>query len=125
MDFPGGSVGKESACNVGDARDSGSVPGLGRSSREGNGNLLQCSCLKNPMDRGACQATVRAVAKSQPRTHTCTYMYIHIYEHIYVYLPPCLFSSLKLKFHETTLTCPAHLCISGNSYNAWYMVGLH
>ena len=63
--------------------------------------------------------------QSQPNTHTCTYVYINIYEHIYVYLPPCLFSSQKLKFHDTTLTCPAHLCISGTSYNAWYMVGLH
>ena len=46
----GGSDGKESACNAG---DSGLVPGLGRSPGEGNGNLLQYSCLGNPMDRGA------------------------------------------------------------------------
>ena len=44
-DFPGGSDGKESACNAGDL---GSIPGLGRSSGEGNGNLLQYSCLENP-----------------------------------------------------------------------------
>ena len=43
--FPGGSDGKESACNAGDARDTGSVPGLGRSHGEGNGNPLQYSCL--------------------------------------------------------------------------------
>ena len=48
--FPGGSEGKASACNVGDP---GSNPGLGRSLGEGNGNPLQCSCLENPMDRGA------------------------------------------------------------------------
>ena len=54
--FPGTSDGKESACNVG---DSGSVPGYRRSLGEGNGNLLQYSCLENPMDRGACQATGR------------------------------------------------------------------
>ena len=53
--FPSGSVGKESTCN---ARDWGSIPGLGRSPREGNGNPLQYSCLENPMDRGAWQATV-------------------------------------------------------------------
>ena len=47
--------GKESACNVG---DSGSIPGSGRSSGEGNGNSLQHSCLENPMDRGAWQAMV-------------------------------------------------------------------
>ena len=44
------SVGKESACN---ARDPGSIPGLGRSPGEGNGNPLQYSSLENPMDRGA------------------------------------------------------------------------
>ena len=43
--FPGGSVSKESACNVG---DQGSIPGLGRSSGEGNDNPLQYSCLENP-----------------------------------------------------------------------------
>ena len=42
--FPGGSAGKESACNVGDL---GLIPGLGRSPGEGNGNLLQYSCLEN------------------------------------------------------------------------------
>ena len=46
-DFPGGSDDKESACSVGDP---GSIPGLGRSSEEGNGNPLLYSCLKNPMD---------------------------------------------------------------------------
>ena len=60
--FPGGSDSKESACNVGDL---GSIPGLGRSPREGHGNPLQYSCLKNPMDRGAWQAMVHSVAKSQ------------------------------------------------------------
>ena len=49
-DFPGGSDGKASVCNVGDL---GSIPGLGRSLGEGNGNPLQYSCLENPMDRGA------------------------------------------------------------------------
>ena len=50
MGFPGGSDGKVSACNAGDP---GSIPGSGRSSREGNGNPLQPSCLENPMDGGA------------------------------------------------------------------------
>ena len=45
------------------AEDAGSIPGLGRSPGEGNGNPLQCSCLGNPMDRGAWWATVRGVAK--------------------------------------------------------------
>ena len=58
----GGSEVKASACNVGDL---GSVPGLGRSPGEGNGNPLQYSCLENPMDRGTWQAPVHRVAKSQ------------------------------------------------------------
>ena len=50
---------KESTCN---ASDVGLNPGLGGSPREGNGNLLQYSCLGNPMDRGTWQATVHGVA---------------------------------------------------------------
>ena len=49
--FPDGSVGKESACNAGDTGNTGSIPTLGRSSGGENGNPLQYSCLKNPMDR--------------------------------------------------------------------------
>ena len=62
MGFPGGSKVKASACNAGDLC---SIPGLGRSPGGGNGNPLQYSCLENPMDRGALQATVRGVSKSQ------------------------------------------------------------
>ena len=54
--FLGGSVVKNPPANAGRA---GSIPGLGRSPGEGNGNPLQCSCLGNPMDRGAWQATVQ------------------------------------------------------------------
>ena len=61
MDFPGGSEVKASACNVGHL---GSIPGLGRSPGEGNGNPLQYSCLENPMNGGAWWATVHGVAKS-------------------------------------------------------------
>ena len=69
MGFPGGSAGllwwlnsKESAYRAGDP---GSIPGLGRYLRGGHGNPLQYSCLENSMDRGAWQATVLLVAKSQ------------------------------------------------------------
>ena len=57
--------GKKSACISGAAGDVSSIPGLGRSPGEGNGNPLQYSCLENPMDRGAWWATVHGVAKSQ------------------------------------------------------------
>ena len=59
--FPAGSDGKESACNTGDP---GSIPGSGRSTGEENGYLLQHSCLENPIDRRAWQATVLRVPKS-------------------------------------------------------------
>ena len=62
MGFPGGSDGKESACNAGDL---GSIPGLGRFPGEGNGNPLEYSCLENSMDWRAWWATVHGVAKSQ------------------------------------------------------------
>ena len=62
--FPGGSDDKQSACNVGDL---GSTSGSGRSPGEENGYPLQLSCLENPMDRGAWQATVHRVATSQRR----------------------------------------------------------
>ena len=61
MAFPGGSDGKESACSVGDL---GLIPRLGRSPEEGHGNPLQYFCLKNSMDRGAWQATVRGITES-------------------------------------------------------------
>ena len=59
--FAGGSDGKESAYS---ARNPGLIPGSERSLGEGNGNPLQYSCLENPMNRGAWQATVHGVAKS-------------------------------------------------------------
>ena len=54
---------KNLPANVVDARDVGSVPGLGRSPGEGNGNPFQHSCLGNPMDKGAWQATVHGVSR--------------------------------------------------------------
>ena len=69
---------EESACSAG---DSGSIPGSRRSPGEGNGYLLQYSCLENPMDRRAWQATVHGVAKSRTRLkHLST---VHIYAYIW------------------------------------------
>ena len=53
--------------NAGDIRDVGSIPGLGRSPGEGNGNPVQYSCLENPIDRRTWQATVHGIAKHQTR----------------------------------------------------------
>ena len=56
---------KNLPANTGDARDTDSIPGSGRSPGGGNDNPLQYSCLENPMDRGPWQATVHGIAKSQ------------------------------------------------------------
>ena len=55
---------KNLPANAGDLRDAGSTPGSGRSPGGGHGKPLQCSCLENPMNRGAWQAKVHAVTKS-------------------------------------------------------------
>ena len=68
--FPGGSDGKESACNVGDL---GSIPGLGRSRGGEHGNPLQCSGLENPKGRGAWWAAVLGMAKSRLSNYICTH----------------------------------------------------
>ena len=59
--FPGASYGKEPTCNAGHL---GSIPGLGRSLGEGNGNPLQYYCQETPMDRGSWKATVHEVTMS-------------------------------------------------------------
>ena len=66
---------KNPPANAGDARDTGLIPVSGRSPGGGHSNPLQCSCLENPMDRGAWQATVHGFTKSQTllkqlNTHT-------------------------------------------------------
>ena len=61
---------KNLPANAGDTRDTGLIPGLGRSSGVGNGNPLQYSCLENSVDRGASWATVHGVAQSNTTKHT-------------------------------------------------------
>ena len=79
--FPDDSVGKKSVCNAGDTGGAGLIPGLGRCPGEGNGNPFHYSCLGNPMDRGAWQATAHKVARvgcdlvtkqQQPRVNQAT-----------------------------------------------------
>ena len=73
LGFPGGSEVKVSACNAGDL---GSIPGLGRSPGEENGNPLQYACLENPMEGGAWWATVvHRVAKSRTRLSDFTFTF--------------------------------------------------
>ena len=64
MGFPGGTLVKHLPANSGDAGDTSSILGLGRSPGERNGKPLQYSCLENPRDRGAWWAPVHVVAKS-------------------------------------------------------------
>ena len=66
---------KNLPANEGDIKDTGSIPGWGRSPGGGHDSPLQYSCLENSMDRGACWATVQSVTKSRTRqqqlsTHT-------------------------------------------------------
>ena len=62
--YQGGLVVKNLPANIGDARDVGSIPGLGRSPGRGHGNPLQYSCLENSMDRGAWWTIVHRVTES-------------------------------------------------------------
>ena len=73
LSFPGGSDGKESACN---AEDPGSIPGLGKSPGKGNGNPLQYSCLENPMDGGASRATVHGITESDMTERQLHYTFL-------------------------------------------------
>jgi len=68
MDFPGAST-----YSIGDP---GSIPELGRSAGEGNGNPLEYSCLENPTDRGAWQSTVHGVTKSETQLSNFTFLFI-------------------------------------------------
>ena len=79
---------KESSCNAGDVEDSSSIPGSGRSPRGGNGKLLQYSCLENPMDRGAWQATVHRVARS--RIQLSDWVHTHSHRHTHTHAKTCI-----------------------------------
>ena len=76
MGFPGDTVVKNLPANAGGAGDMGSIPGLGRSPGEGNGNSLRYSCLENSMDRGAWWAVVHGATKCGTRLSTHTHTFI-------------------------------------------------
>ena len=85
---------KNPSAHAGDARDLGSILGSGRSPGVGNGNPLQYSCLENPMDIGAWQATVHGVTKSwiQLTTHTHKLSIYILFKALFIY--GCTGSSL-------------------------------
>ena len=68
MGFSGGSALKNPPANAGDVRDMSSIPGLGRSPAEGNGNPLEYFCLENPRDRRTWRATVHGLGKELDMT---------------------------------------------------------
>ena len=70
-----GQAGSEVKVSTWNARDPGSIPGLGRSSGEGNGNPLQYSCQENPMEGGTWQATVHGITKSRTRLRDFTFTF--------------------------------------------------
>ena len=80
LGFPGGTSGKELTCQCWDIKDTGSIPGLGRSLGEGKGNPFWCSDLENHMDKGGWWVTVHWVTKSRTRLK-------------WVSMHPCIFSS--------------------------------
>ena len=95
MGFPGSASGKELPANEGDIRNLGSIPGSEICPGGGHGNPLQYSCLDNHIDRGAWEATVHRVTKSQTQlkqlsTHTNAYRYIHLKSDLSSLLPQAL-----------------------------------
>ena len=104
-----------SVCNVGDL---GSIPGLGRSPGEGNGNPLQYACLENPMDGGAWRDTVHGVTKSRTRLSTFTFTYTRLVIAFlprskrllisWLQLPPTvILEPKKLKSVTVSIVCPS------------------
>ena len=77
MGSPTGTMVKNPPANAGDARDLGSIPGLGKSPGEENGNPLQYSCLGNPMDRGAWWATLHEIMNSWTQMSDYTHTHTH------------------------------------------------
>ena len=85
---------KNSSTNAGDTRETGSIPGSGRSPGGGHVNPLQSSCLENPMEAGAWEATVHGVAKSPTRLSDFTFTFFHFPGGTVVKHPPANGSDL-------------------------------
>ena len=85
--FPGSTAVKNLPAKAGEARDLGSIPGWRRSTGAGNGNLLQYSCLENPMNTGAWHTTVHGVTKNQTQLSDRVQMYTHTHTHTHTHCP--------------------------------------
>ena len=104
MGFLGGSASEESAFSAGDTGDAGSIHGLRRAPGEENGNPIQYSCLRNPLDRGAWWATVQKVTKSwydwaTKRTlyaKTILFWFLYLCNMFWNQRPPALLFFLRL-----------------------------
>ena len=94
--------GEEATCSAGDLD---SIPGLGRSPGGGRGNPLQCSCLENPMDRGAWRAAVHGVTMSWTRLSDYARMRAHTHTHTHTHTRPMILSII--------LCAADHLCLFG------------
>ena len=110
LGFPGGSDGKESACNAGDP---GSIPESGKSPGEENGNPLQYSCLENSMDRGAGLVIVHGVSKSQTRLSSW-----HILGFVFSKLLLSIVSVVEMLSNDVLLHIPSQFL------DQWYNVGI-
>ena len=96
--FPGGSDGKESFCKAGDV---GLIPQSERSPGEENGNPLQCSCLGNPMDRGAWRAAIHGVPESNTTWQRFAHAYLDFLKKRkkYLYIWVCIYMKSKIKYY--------------------------
>ena len=102
MGFPGGSDGKESACNAGDL---GSIPGSGRFPGEGNGNPLQYSCLENSMDRGIWGVYSPWVTMSRTELSNQHFTLLVLKHHLFKFPPKnTQYFTLKKKFKFMLIT---------------------
>ena len=97
---------KNTPAKAWNTRDSGSIPGSGRYPGRGNGNPLQYSCLENPMDRGAWQATVHGVAKSWTRLNVWTHLNTAQQSVMGSFLLPVMISGTYMITNPSFNSCP-------------------